>query len=210
MRRFVPSTSSLGFVMLDKDPLWFPSRHSFPFDPGIPNKQLWAIGMIVTQWSALEWLIDTDMNSLIANDEALKAEYKKLRNFQQTLAFWQTIVETRAPEPSRSVVLAMIPRIKDLSGQRDVVVHSLWGGGAEGESPAMEGLETTDAAIMPNPGTPIKGKPGNIPPRWRATFIRLRQLAREIATLNRDLMIALMPPGALQQTPQPQGPSAIS
>ena len=38
------------------EPFIYPFRHPFPFDPGIPNRQLWAIGMVVVQWSMTETL----------------------------------------------------------------------------------------------------------------------------------------------------------
>jgi hypothetical protein len=188
--------------MLDQEPLWYPSRNSFPYDPGIPNKQLWAIGMIVVQWSALEWLIDTETHRLVGDNQALKEEYKQLRNFQQSLAFWQTQTDLKAREPARSQVLALIPRIQNLSSQRDEVVHRLWGGGMEATSWSADGNETTDAVIMHDPGEPIKGSPGLMPPKWRASFIRLRQMAREIGALNRDLIVAM-----LQLPPRPDGPT---
>lgn len=82
--------------MLDQEPLWYPSRNRFPFDPGVQDKQLWAIGMIVVQWSMLEWFIDVETRKLIANDSDLLAEYNKTRNFQETVAFWRLQTE-RAP-----------------------------------------------------------------------------------------------------------------
>lgn len=184
--------------MLDKEPLLFPSRNAFPYNPGVPDKQLWAIGMIAVQWSMTEWFMEVQTLKYVGTDQSLLAEHRKLRNFQQALEFWKRLIELEETEPYRSKYLTLIPVIQSLSSQRDDVIHRLWGGGLEGKSWAAGGEETTEAVLLPNPGEPIKTKSGNgpIPPRWRATFIRLRRLAREIATVNRDLFVIGLVPDA--------------
>src|ERR1700730_5751026 len=115
--------------MLDNEPLSYPSRNRYVMDPGIPNRQLWAIGMIVVQWSNAEWFIDMSTHHLMGDDKALLQEYKNLRNFKQSLAFWATLVERKTDDPYRSYMLAIVSRIQALSSQRDEVIHRLWAGG---------------------------------------------------------------------------------
>jgi hypothetical protein len=182
--------------MLDKEPLWYPSRNQFPTQPGVPDKQLWAIGMVVVQWSAVEWFMDMSTRQLIGDDQAVLAEYEKVRGFQLKLAFWKAQLELKGKDPARSNFLALIPRMQALSTQRDEVVHRLWGGGMEGTSPAAAGLETTEGGLLPKPGEKFKGKPPRIPFSWKASFIRLRRMAMEMSALNRDLFQAGMFGGA--------------
>jgi hypothetical protein len=158
-------------------------------NPAVPDRQLWAIGMIVVQWSMTEWSIDVQTRKLIGDDKAILTEYMKLRNFQQRLEFWKAQIELKCDEPVRSQLLSIIPRAQNLSPQRDEVVHRLWGGGMEGASWAANGLETTDGGMLPKPGTPIKSKGPYIPYSWGATFQRLRRMAVEMADLNRDLLM---------------------
>lgn len=184
--------------MLEKEPLWFPSRNLLSYNPGISDRQLWAIGMIVVQWSMTETIIEQSTHFLIENDAALGDEYRKLRNFQQRLDFWQTQIELKKTDPVRANALALLPRLKALNSQRDEVVHRMWGGGIEDTSWSGLGAETTDAGMMPRVTEKIESKGGPPPFRWRATFIRLRQMAREMATLNRDLFTVLyLPPEAV-------------
>lgn len=184
--------------MLDKEPLYFPSRHRFAYDPGIPDKQLWAIGMIVVQWSMTEWFIDVSARQLIIGDDKARDEYAKRRNFQQRLDFWQVRVEQKTSEPWRSIALSYVSRVQALNSQRDDVVHRLWGGGMETNSPSSAGLETADAGMLPQPGEKFKSKSsdGLIPLKWNASFVRLRRMATEMATLNRDLLALAFLPGA--------------
>jgi len=112
-----------------------------------------------------------------------------LRNFQQKLDFWRTQIETKIQEPSRNKMLAIIPTVQTLNSQRDDVVHRLWGGGMEGNSWAAGGMETSDGGMLPKPAAPIKSKGQHIPYSWNADFQRLRRMATEMATLNRDLLV---------------------
>jgi hypothetical protein len=193
-----PSYALLDFAMLDKEPLAFPSRNRFVYDPGIPDRQLWAIGMVVVQWSMTEWFMDMSIRNLIGPDQYVLEKYKKVRNFQQSVVFWKTQLELRSQDPFRSHMLSLIPRVQALSSQRDEVVHRMWGGGMEANSPSAAGLETADAGLMPNAGERLKtnAKDGPIPFTWNATFSRLRRMAADMATLNRDLLASSFLPNA--------------
>jgi hypothetical protein len=97
---------SLRLAMLDKEPLVYPSRGvNYPFDPGVSNRQLWAIGMIVVQWSMTETIIEDNTRKMISGDVSLLDEYKGLRGFRQRLAFWRAQIEWKVQEPTRSQIL---------------------------------------------------------------------------------------------------------
>jgi len=185
--------------MLDKEPLVFPSRspRRFPFEPGVPDRQLWAIGMIVVQWSMTETIVDNSIHALIAGDAELMQEFKTSRNFQQKLILWQTLLELKATEPLKTNVAALMPAIQALSSQRDDVVHRCWGGGFEDSamsaSMAEHPLPTTDAGMMPKITEKLPDT-NRAPMRWLADFQRLRRMAREMATLNSQLFLAVFLP----------------
>jgi hypothetical protein len=192
--RLVRSMSlPFGFVMLDDEPLCYPPRGRYPFDPAVPDKQLWATGMIVVQWSAAEYFIELDTLKLINKDEAVLAEFKKIRNFQQRLAFWEGLLKPRGTDSEHKRLIELLPTIKALSSQRDQVVHRLWAGGMERMSPSTETQETADAGMMPRAGFVFdklsKSSP-LLPFEWGASFIRLRRMAQEMAQLNVALLSA--------------------
>jgi hypothetical protein len=182
--------------MMDNEPLVFPTRNSLRFDPAIPNRQVWAVGMIVVQWAALEVFIDTHIRKLVGGDKQVMEICGRIRGFQQLSDFWREQIEMKTADPERSRLLEMVMRAKNYSSQRDDVVHRLWGGGMDETSSAASGLPSHDGALMAKSGEQFKSsaKPGQMPFKWRASFQRLRQLAREIAALNRDLMFTLSPP----------------
>jgi hypothetical protein len=150
--------------------------------------------MIVAQWSMTETIIEQNTHFLIGGNDALESEYRQLRSFQQRLDFWQTQIDSKKQDPVRSNALALLPQIKALSAQRDEVVHRLWGGGIEDTSWSGVGTETADAGMMPKVTEKVQSKGGPPPFTWRATFNRLRQMAREMAALNRDLFMVLYLP----------------
>jgi hypothetical protein len=193
--RLVSSTSSDFLIMSrHRSPIIFPSRNSkdFPMNMEIPDRQLWAIGMIVTHWSALEWFIDINVRNFIAGDQDAIAEYEKHKNFQQRLELWKTQISLKAKEPHRSRLLSLVPRLQSLSAQRDEIVHRMWAGGSP-----VGNDSTADAGLMPKPGEKIATNSfgGQIPFKWKADYHRLKRVASEISLLTRDLLVTSMAAG---------------
>jgi hypothetical protein len=96
-------------------------------NPGVPDRQLWAIGMVVVQWGMTETLIDQEIRVLIADDLELQGQYQRIRNFQPVVDFFQDLVERQLTEPLRAKALELITRVRNLSSQRDEIIHRLWG-----------------------------------------------------------------------------------
>jgi hypothetical protein len=160
------------------EPLVYPSRNHYPFNPGITDRQLWAIGMVVVQWSMTEMIVDGQIRGLIGPDQALTAEFARHRNFQSKMDFWQSQIELNVSEPRRSSSLALARRIRDLNSQRDEVVHRAWGGGMQAGSWSAEEHESNDAALLRKTDDKQKTSHGDARDTlsWRLTFSRLRQM----------------------------------
>jgi hypothetical protein len=183
--------------MLDQEPLWYPSRG--PFNPGVPNRQLWAIGMIVVQWGMAEFIREQSTFSLMGDDSKLIEEYRRLRNSEQKTNFWKTLVETKMQEPERTKNFEFVTRFEALKNQRDDIIHRLWGGGMEtGTLGAPDNATTTDAALHRNRSEKMKtkSKDARANLRWRLTFTGLRDIAQNIAQLNHDILMSWVPPGS--------------
>jgi hypothetical protein len=181
-----------------KEPFSYPSRQRFPYNPGVPDKQLWAIGMVVVQWGMTEFLREQITFNVVANDESLIQKYSKLRHSNQKTAFWKDLVESKLQEPSRSKYLEFISRFEMLNNQRDDIIHRLWGGGLQPSTfGAPDNAPVTDAALHRHRDETMKTKStdarANI--RWRLTFVELRRIANNMAQLNRDIFASFLPPG---------------
>jgi hypothetical protein len=185
--------------MLDKEPLFFPSRNRYYYNPAVPDRQLWAIGMVVVQWGMTESIIEQQIANIIGQDEALKTEYKKIRNFKQTVDFFQSLLENNLSGEDRDKAFHLINRIRNLGDKRDKVIHKLWGGGMqEGTWSNPEDYPTTDAAILRDRDEPYRGKSQDARNTlsWRLTFNEIRKIAKEVSILNRDLFLVFFLPPA--------------
>jgi hypothetical protein len=162
-------------------PSVFPNRHRFNYDVAIPDRQLWAIGMIAAQWGMVEFTVRMHTLKLCGNDNAIKVQYDAQPDFRHRREIWQTLVEEKiTAQPQRAVVLGIIEDVKRLKHERDRVMHAAWAGGMEGESPSASGLPTTDGGILGAPFLPNAG--------WNLSYARLRKIAVDLATLNQRFM----------------------
>jgi hypothetical protein len=180
--------------MLDQEPLWYPSRG--PLNPGVPNRQLWAIGVV--QWGMLELIREQSIYGLMEDDAVLIEGYKRQRNSEQKNRFWKALVEANLQEPERSKNRAFITRFETLNNQRDEIVHRMWGGGKEAGTPGTPGgVQTTDAAMHRNRDENIKTKSTDARRnlRWRLSFSGLHQIAHKMAQLSQDIFASWLPPG---------------
>lgn len=200
IRRFVDSISTLfGFGMLDKEPLWYPSRNHFAYNPAIPDRQLWAIGMVAVQWGMTEWIIDRQIRDYVASNPELMEQYKRVRNFKQTLDFLETLIQAKADEPLKSGATILVSRIRDLASQRHDIMHRLWGGGMpiDSWSNPDNTFPETDASIMSSPSDKLQKKKSDdarATIRWRLTFSGIKRVAIKIAALNRDMCFLFTTP----------------
>jgi hypothetical protein len=158
-------------------PSVFPSRHRFNYDVAVPDRQLWAIGMVAAQWGMAELFVRFHVMKLAKDDASVRAQFDAQSDFRHKREFWQTLVKEKIViQPQRSIVLALIEEVKRLKHERDRVMHASWAGGMEGNSPAASGLPTSDGAIL---GAPFL--PG---PAWNLSYPRLRKIATDLAGLN--------------------------
>lgn len=184
--------------MLDQEPLSFPSRNRFFYNPGVPDRQLWAIGMVVVQWGMTETLIDQIIRNLIGGEERLIAQYSEASNFRAVIAFFREIIEQRLAEPQRMQALELVKRTQNLASQRHEIIHRLWGGGIQlGSWNNPEEHPTTDAGLLMQAGDKpkkTKSQDARSTMKWQLTFAGIRKVAVELGVLNRDYFIVFFSP----------------
>jgi hypothetical protein len=166
------------------EPTTFPGREPYPYNPGVPDRQLWAIGMVVAQWAFLETIMHNHVQNLIGSDAVLLAEYHKQQSFRQQRQFWAEQIGSKlAGRNEMQPLLDLVAEAGRLKSQRDRVMHSPWGGGMQEGTWSSGEHPTTDARLIQNL------HPSGAP-QWNLTYSRLRQLAKEIANLNVALVLA--------------------
>jgi len=183
--------------MSDKEPRLYPSRNGFFYNPGVPDRQMWAIGMVVVQWGMTEVLRDQITYDLIGDDTELTEQYEKQRHSSLKTAFWKRLVSTKMTEPKRSQYLDFVTRFESLNNKRDDIIHRLWGGGMQPDTlGAVEGAPVTDAALHRNRDEKLKSKSNDFRAniRWRLSFNELRDIARQMSVLNKDIFQSFLDP----------------
>src|ERR1700733_1708250 len=146
-----------------------------------------------------EFIREQSTFNLMWGDSKSIEEYKSLKNSEQKTKFWKTLVETNMRDPERAKNLGFIARFSALNNQRDDIVHRLWGAGMEaGTLGAPDNVPTTDASLHRNRSEKMKtkSKDARANLRWRLTFPGLREIARNTAQLNQDILMSWVPRGS--------------
>ena len=106
------------------EPTTFPGREPYPYKPGVPDRQLWAIAMVVAQWAFLETIMHNHVQNLIGSDAVLLAEYHKQQSFRQQRQFWAEQIGSKlAGRNEMQPLLDLVAEAGRLKSQRDRVMH---------------------------------------------------------------------------------------
>ncbi len=153
------------------------SRKGFYFNVPPGDRQLWAIGMVVVQWSALENLLTGVANGILANDENARKIYEETRVTKLRLDMLHTHVDQRVVDPARERLIGIIGRAKEMQAERDKIVHGAW------TAPFEDEPEHASAFSFGGARRPFE---------WKLTFGRLVEIARKIDKLQADLLQIIM------------------
>ncbi len=162
-----------GFAM-------FPSRKKFRYQVAPSDRQLWAIGMVVVQWSNLETLLSLTVQPLCANDTAVALEFSSTRAFKLRMDLFETLVERKIRDPERTDLLSIILAVKNLQQQRDRIVHGNWG---SEEGAPIDNPSATGAFKWAVPSKPFE---------WKLDFGRIVKVARDIDEVHARLFSFLV------------------
>ena len=149
-------------------------RRDLPFDVVPTDRQLWAIGLVVTQWSSLELMIQILGHALTEKDSPERTEFDSSLRFKRRLRQLRILVETRIMEPWNSEILHVLTEIGSIQNERDKIVHHSFG-------QSENQLET------PNRVTLDDYRPGRVNYGWKLDYNTIRNVAIKIADLNQKL-----------------------
>ena len=152
------------------------ARKKFYFHILPSDRQLWAIGMVVVQWSQLEMLLAVVAYALVAGDPVARKRYDETRSFGIRLDLLQGLVNEQVKQPHCDQIIALIVRIRNLQLLRDRVVHGAWTGEAVGP------LETQTANAVFNFIKPRQSF------EWKLDYAGIMKTAHAIDDLCRDLI----------------------
>lgn len=92
---------------------------------GNPNQWIWALGLVVFEWTALE--NELDLWTYIANGSVVPDKDGPRLGFKRRAHLLKEIVRRDVQEPHKSNFVSIIDRVLGVQAERDKLVHWLWG-----------------------------------------------------------------------------------
>lgn len=153
----------------------FPSRSKFRFQIAPSDRQLWAIGLVVVQWSQVEMFMTVVAHGLTEDDPAARAEYNDTPNMKIRHRLLRALTEAKVMEPWRAELLRLVDRIGQTQQERDRIVHGNWEaqGGSLPHDPVANKVFSWQ---KPRPAFD-----------WKLTYQTIIEVARKIDAISADL-----------------------
>lgn len=158
----------------------FPTRRDFRSEVAPSDRQLWAIGMVVVQWSNLETLTTIATEALLQDDPTALAEFQQDRSARGRLDTFQRLISDELIEPHRTTLLSLVRDMRDVQLLRDRIVHGSW---ASKDGATLDNPEAQSTFGMLKPRQPFE---------WKLDFGKLKATALKIEDLNSRLQNAML------------------
>lgn len=133
------------------------ARKKFRFNPAPSDRQLWAIGVVVVQWAAIEEMVKVFVHSFTDKknpNDPLRKQFDAIRPMQKRIDVWEDLSKVGLkPEWVRSM-LEIINETRNIQDLRDKIVHGTWGD----KKTVEQGADTHGPFSLGKPGHPFDWK----------------------------------------------------
>ncbi len=106
----------------------YPSRKKFRAQVVPTDPELWAIGMIIVQWSNVEMLSEAFISGLTDEGSQERKEFQATWSASVKLEQLNSLAKKRLLEPWRTEIVGLLADIRSMKDVRDRIVHGSWGG----------------------------------------------------------------------------------
>jgi hypothetical protein len=155
------------------------ARKKFIFNVAPSDRQLWAIGMVVVQWTYIEQMVKVFVHSFTDENDAadpIREQFDSTRSMQIRLDQWEKLTKQYIQTSWQSPMLDLINEIRQVQDMRDKIVHGTWAGKEGGGETSVEEAH----------GAFSWGKPGH-PFSWKLDYHGLLTVAQRIDKLHNDM-----------------------
>ena len=146
------------------------ARKKFLYNGAPSDRQLWAIGMVVVQWTLIEQMVKTDVHSFTNEDDPddpIRSVFDSTRSMRMRLDQWEELTKERIQQAWQKPMLDLINETRQVQDLRDKIVHGTWGD-KEGKT------------IAPDTHGPFSwGKPGHAF-EWKLDYDGILEVALRI------------------------------
>lgn len=154
------------------------ARKKFRFNVAPSDRQLWAIGMVVVQWTAVEQMVKAFVHSFTTEDDRddpVRKLFDSTRPMSIRLDQWEALAKLHVKQEWLDPMLTLINETRQVQDMRDKIVHGVWSDkeNATVVSPEAHGLFSW-------------GKPGH-PFNWKLDYSGILQVALRIDRLQAEM-----------------------
>lgn len=155
------------------------ARKKFQINVVPSDRQLWAIGMVVVQWTAVEQLVKAFVHACSDEnnpDDSDRRKFDSTRSMQLRLDQWAELTATRIQQAWRRPIQDLISETRQVLDMRDKIIHGTW-------SEKENAQTVTHEAFGPFSW----GKPGS-PFSWKLDYGGIIQVALRIDSLQKAML----------------------
>lgn len=154
------------------------ARKKFQFNVTPSDRQLWAIGMVVVQWSSVEQMVKAFVHSFTnENDpnDPVRREFDSIRSLALRLDQWEKLTKQHIQADWLQPMLDLVNETRHLADMRDKIIHGTWSDKENAQTIAHEAH-----------GPFSWGKPGH-PFSWKLDYNGIMQVALRIDQLQHQM-----------------------
>jgi len=152
------------------------ARKKFRFQVTPSDRQLWAIGMVVVQWTAIETFIMIYAHALTDANTPEREEFDKTRAMDLRFDQVEDLVRQKVIPQWRERLLTLLNEARQVKELRDKIIHGIWGG------------KQNSPVAPPEAHGPFRfGKP-NVAFSWKLNYGDILKVAKRIDELQFQLL----------------------
>jgi len=106
------------------------ARKKFSHNVPPSDRQLWAIGMVVVQWNAIEMWVRIFVSAFTEEnnpDDPIRKILESTRSMSMKLDLWEELSRKHVKPEWLPEILKLITETRQVLDTRDKIVHGLWG-----------------------------------------------------------------------------------
>jgi hypothetical protein len=154
------------------------ARKKFSFDVAPSDRQLWAIGMVVVQWTSIEQMVKVFVHALTdENDpsDPVRRKFDSTRPMRMRLDQWEELTKQNIQPAWQRPLLDLINETRQVQDMRDKIIHGTWSDKENARD------------ISPEAHGPFDwGKPGHSF-SWKLNYLGILEVALRIDRLQREM-----------------------
>jgi hypothetical protein len=154
------------------------ARKKFKFQVEPSDRQLWAIGMVAVTWTAIEFMVTTQVHALTDTGSAERKAFDSTRSMDLRLDQWDELVRQKIIEPWQNTLRGLVNEARHVKDMRDKIIHGMWGGKQNDPKLPDSGTEAHGAFRFGKPHAPFS---------WQLNYGDILKVALRIDTLQLNL-----------------------